>query len=848
MKRKYTSIVGLILIISIFIGIFIYKNYSIGTSSGDITISKKSNYDVSKEIKDALNLLNANKKADIITDVQTSSNVLSLSFEGLSDKDTMSKIIDALNKYGIKATFFIPGIKAAEDSSIVKMIQQSEHDIGNGTLSGTKSMERLSEEELINDFCRTNKILKSITGKDPVILKCNSTVYNDNILKAAYASGNKYVINNSHYLSYQSFKSYDEANRYIKSLKKGTIISIKLEGVLDDFEYAKKRAEDKPAIDKKAGINEGKNKEKEKVNIIQTVEWLLKSIDEQKKTAVKVSELQGIKDYKELEKSLNTLNNNYSKNKIVEKNKDKIDIDFIDLKKLIKENNKKLAPVVSEFHTTQRALAYTFRGLSNEDSLDKVLKVLDKLNAKGTFFVTKEEILNYPSRINKILSKGHEIGNGGITASFKLLNKSTEEICREIYEVDKLLKDRGIVTNAYMAGYGYGDDEIREALSAISNMPSLKNYELFTYSKAPIIHKYKDMEAEEIVSDYFDVNSYVSLRKGEIVYFRLDSDLFKHNGTVSNIIELVTKNYVENGYVNKYIGKPESYNLVQKPLGYSVVTLSNLQKTIETPTQLGRYSIIKNPVSMKKVAYEDAVKMMKTNYIGNEYVDLSDFDESEKSYIDKSGTIDTNGESTVFFTFDDWGGDPTINGILDVLNKHKVKAGFFVVAKYTDINSGISNINPNLLRTIALNGHDIGSHNYNHELLDSSKEELENSLIKSYDVMANIIGDLDSLRPYFRPPTLLLRREGLSAVFESGLKYCISGNITTHDYERTSAQEIANYIKEGLIEGRGNVVVMHMNDQSYYTAEALDIFLTNNEKGLYGEEYKIAKLSDYLEK
>lgn len=848
MKRKYTSIVGLILIISIFIGIFIYKSFNIDTSSGKITISKKSNYDASKEIKEALDLLNSNKKADVITDAQTSSNILSLSFEGLSDKDTMNKITDALDKYGIKATFFIPGIKAAEDSSIVKMIQKSGHDIGNGTFSGTKSMEKLSEEELVTDFCSTNKILKSITGKDPVLLKCNSTVYNDNILRTAYASGNKYVVNNSHYLSYQSFKSYDEAYKYIKNLKKGTIISIKLEGVLDDFEYGEKRAEEKPAIDKKAGINEGKDKGKEQVAITQIVEWILKSMYEQNKAAVKVSELKSIKENKELEKDRNTLNNNYSKNKIVEKNKAKADVDLIDFKKLIKENNKKLAPVVSEFYTTQRALAYTFRGLSDETNLDKVLITLDKLNAKGTFFVTKEEILNYPGRINKILSNGHEIGNGGITTSFKLLNKSTEEICKEIYEVDKLLKDRGIITNAYMAGYGYVDHEIREALSAMSNMPSFKNYELFTYSKAPIIHKYKDMEAEEIVSDYFDINSYVSLRKGEIVYFRLDSDLFKNNDTVTNIIELVTKNYVENGYVNKYIGKPESYDLFQKPLGYSLVTLSNLQKTIETPTQLGRYSIIRNPVPMKKIAYDDAVKMMKTNYIGNEYVDLSDFDDSEKSYIDKSGTIDTNGENVVFFTFDDWGGDPTINEILDVLNKHKVKAGFFVVAKYTDINSEISNVNPNLLRTIALNGHDIGSHNYNHELLDSSREELENSLIKSYDVMANIIGDLDSLRPYFRPPTLLLRREGLSAVFESGLKYCISGNITTHDYERTSAQEIANYIEEGLIEGRGNVVVMHMNDQSYYTAEALDIFLTNNEKGLYGEKYKIAKLSDYLEK
>jgi len=38
-----------------------------------------------------------------------------------------------------------------------------------------------------------------------------------------------------------------------------------------------------------------------------------------------------------------------------------------------------------------------------------------------------------------------------------------------------------------------------------------KNYELFTYSKAPINNKYKNVSAEEIVSDYLNVNIYTSL-------------------------------------------------------------------------------------------------------------------------------------------------------------------------------------------------------------------------------------------------------------------------------------------------------------------------------------------------
>ena len=771
--------------------------------------------------------------------------------------------MDLLDKYNIKATFFVPGIKAAEDSSIVKKIKEGGHDIGNGTLSGNNNMENLSKEDLILEFSTTNKILRSITDKEVELLKCNSTMYNENVLASAFASGNKYVVSTDHYLSYQSFKNYEQAYGYIKNLSNGTIVSIKLDGVLNDFEYNKEIVEEKPAIDKQAGIKGNKVDKEDERTITEIVEWVLKAIKEQEKVAVKLKEFPSIKKYNELNNmgiyNNGPLNNDKLNGTIIENmnnsndsssgkyEDNKNDVDKIDFKELIDKNNGMLSPIVSRFYTTQEALSYTFRGLSNESVLDNVLASLDKYNAKGTFFVTKNEIINYPDRIEKIVGAGHEIGNGGITVSSDLLNKTTEEICKEIYEVDKLLKEKGIYTNSYMSGYGYSNSKVQEAISTINKIKGLESYELITYTKAPIISKYKDMNADQIIKDYFNVNSYVSLSKGEIVYFRLDSDLFKDNTVISNLIEILTENYVKNGYVHKYNKELQTYYLSTKPLNYSVVPLKDIQSNFESQSNFGRYNILTNIRSMEMKSYDEALKMIKTNYIGNEDVNLEDFSDDEKLNIDKTGTIDTNGESVIFFTFDDWGGDPIVNEILNVLNKHNVKAGFFAVSKYVDINSGISNINPNLLRTIALNGHDIGSHNYNHELLDTNKAELEKSLIKSYDVMSNVIGDLDSLRQYFRPPTLLLKKEGLAAVFESGYEYAISGNISTHDYESTSSQEILDAIEPGLVEGRGNIIVMHMNNQSYYTAEALDKFLTNNENGVYGRKYKVAKLSDYLE-
>lgn len=863
MKKKYLSIIIGALIISISIGAYTYVNYKMDPSKGMTNVIKKNRYDASKEVNEALRSFDITKKSEVITNIDTQSNIVSLSFEGIKNKDTMEKVVDLLDKYNIKATFFIPGIKAAEDSSIVKMIKEGGHDIGNGTLSGNNNMENLSKEDLILDFSTTNKILKSITDKEVELLKCNSTIYNENVLASAFASGNKYVVSADHYLSYQSFKNYEQAYWYIKNLSNGTIVSIKLDGVLNDFEYNKEIEEEKPAIDKQAGIKENKVDKEDERTITEIVEWVLKVIKEQEKVAVKLKEFPSIKKYNELNNmgiyNNGQLNNDKLSGTIIENmnnsndsssgkyEDNKNNVDKIDFKELIDKNNGMLSTIVSRFYTTQEALSYTFRGLSNESVLDNVLASLDKYNAKGTFFVTKNEIINYPDRIEKIVGAGHEIGNGGITVSSDLLNKTNEEICKEIYEVDNLLKEKGIYTNSYMSGYGYSNSKVQEAISTINKIKGLENYELITYTKAPIISKYKDMNADQIIKDYFNVNSYVSLSKGEIVYFRLDSDLFKDNTVISNLIEILTENYVKNGYAHKYNKELQAYDLVKKPLNYSVVTLKDIQSNFESQSNFGRYNIVTNIRPMEMRSYDEALNMMKTNYIGNKDVNLGDFSDDEKLSIDKTGTVDTNGENVIFFTFDDWGGDPIVNEILDVLNKHNVKAGFFAISKYVDINSGISNINPNLLRTIALNGHDIGSHNYNHELLDTDKAELEKSLIKSYDVMSNIIGDLNSLRQYFRPPTLLLKKTGLEAVFESGYKYTISGNISTHDYESTSSQEILDVIESGLVEGRGNIIVMHMNNQSYYTAEALDKFLTNNENGVYGKKYKIAKLSDYLE-
>ena len=705
------------------------------------------------------------------------------------------------------------------------------------------------------------------------------------------------------YISYQSFKNYEEADGYISRIKNGSIISVKVNGVLDKSEYiADKKQENDLSIDKRPKLSEG-TYVKDSITILDTIEWLLQAISLNDKRNVILSRLpeydgiyikkvSKIKPYKKTifdfsnKKFFNTIkpNNSVDNNSSNSSNEESTDIlKTYYILDAIKKNNGMLASDVKQFYTTEKALSYTFRGIRDEESLNNVLETLKEKNIKGTFFVTKDEIEKYPDRIKKIAAYGNEIGNGGITNDSKILHKSVSEVCNEIYTVNEMLKDMNLKPKSYMPGHGYINNNIKEAVSSMKNIEGCEDYRLFTYTKAPVLSKYKEAQADYIIKDYFNTETYLSMQKGEVVYFRLDSGLFSDTKTVANMISNLTDNYVNNGYIHRYNSETQNYDLVQKPLGYAVVPVNELNDTykiagvngnaasepisvttgsavnittdasvkVNNSTDNSKFSNYATVSAADKSVLperttEAAEYMYADHYIGNNSVDLYGFTDEMKERLDKDGLINTNGESVVFLSFDDWGSDVIINEILDVLKKHNVHGSFFTISKYVDVNSGISNANPNLLRTIALEGHDIGSHTYNHDTSDTEKVHFKESVKKSYEVLYDVVGDTGALKPMLRFPTLMTTKDGLDSVFESGFDYCVSGNISTHDYQADSAQKIVDAISSELVPNAGNVVVMHMNNQAYYTPEALDIFLTNNEKGVYGTKYKVLKLGDYL--
>ncbi|QCX34688.1 polysaccharide deacetylase family protein [Caloramator sp. E03] len=260
-NKNKVILIGIVIIAAI-IGIIYWINLDKHQKKAFNKLETK--YYSDTEIKEALMKLNDNKKAELIRDVNIKDKKLALTFDGLADTKTMNKILEMLDKYKMKATFFVSGIESAEDEETIISIIKSGQEIGSYGLSAQKHMEKMSEEDIVRNFAKANAIFKNIIGRKPDILKCNVTQYTDSVLKSAYATGINSVVESKHFLNFQSFTSYEMAKGYVKRLKNGSIISIKLMDVLYKEECQAKAKEEKPAIDKQAGFINGNENAKKK--------------------------------------------------------------------------------------------------------------------------------------------------------------------------------------------------------------------------------------------------------------------------------------------------------------------------------------------------------------------------------------------------------------------------------------------------------------------------------------------------------------------------------------------------------------------------------------------------------
>lgn len=197
-----------------------------------------------------------------------------------------------------------------------------------------------------------------------------------------------------------------------------------------------------------------------------------------------------------------------------------------------------------------------------------------------------------------------------------------------------------------------------------------------------------------------------------------------------------------------------------------------------------------------------------------------------RASIGKLYRVDTD-RKAIALTFDD---GPTADtpAILDILREKQAKATFFVVGKQAEAN-------PDLLRLIVAEGHEVQSHTYNHLALDFlTPSQIEQELFKTRAVLRSIAGvEAWCLRPpggrYGGALDEVAKRYGITTIFWTA-------NCTSLEGGRK--EKMRDYIVSSA--RPGGIVLMHYAEGVTRRAltEAIDI--------LRRQGYDFVTISDLL--
>ena len=521
-------------------------------------------------------------------------------------------------------------------------------------------------------------------------------------------------------------------------------------------------------------------------------------------------------------------------------------------------NGGKKAETLRFVDTTEKAVVYTFGGLSRPSSVQDILQRLADNDMGGTFFVTERELKRNADTVQMIVNYGQELGIGISSSS----DKGFKEICAEIDRIQDIMQQRyGVRPKFVRQMFGEDSAELREAVSAMGCV-------LIGQTVNVVQSRDKDVACAEDIMPLIFGKWAIAMGRGQVVYIR--TDFYANEKLAGDMMMAIKKAKIDNVAYRTALDTPEI-----NPHNDTEYIIRGVASVYDNPKYHYAYPVTSQmmPAELRPENHWITVndsnfsQLLKARYIGAPDVDAGDrvygFSASEINSLDKSGVVKNVRDNTIFLTFDDWASDQSLNRLLYVLRKHNVKATFFIITKNM-VN------NRNLLRVIAQEGHEIASHTDQHVPMSNnwfrqegdnrvqSADEYAQDVAAAYAKLAAVVGDVQvddkySLTRFLRPPTLAISRSGVKSIFDAGYEYIVSGYESTEDYGAESRQVMVSGLQHGVYSEddsvrQGSIIIMHMSDTAKYTAEALDVFLTANEQLPKWDprKFKVGLLGDYL--
>ena len=149
---------------------------------------------------------------------------IALTIDAAWADDKTEFILETLDKYNIKATFFLCGFWAEEYPDIVKRIDAEGHQIGNHTATHPH-MNKLSSQQILDELKKYDDILESIIGKRSTLFRAPYGEYNDNVITTVRNAGYEVIQWDIDTVDWREERSAETIlNSVLPKLKSGSII------------------------------------------------------------------------------------------------------------------------------------------------------------------------------------------------------------------------------------------------------------------------------------------------------------------------------------------------------------------------------------------------------------------------------------------------------------------------------------------------------------------------------------------------------------------------------------------------------------------------------------------------
>ena len=221
---------------------------------------------------------------------KVAANVIALTFDGMDSRGNMDAILKIVTDRKWHATFFVEGVNAARNATVIKSLLEEEQLIGNYSFVGVSKAERMGPEILLEQFCRTQKILKLLTGSEPKLFRLHDTKYLDYLLRSARACGLENAVESDITIYVRRLADTKVMEEFVSGIRPGMIVSLQMSRPVP-INFSPKVGPDKPAIDKKPSIEDKNTVQVKEVTTVEIVKSLCDKLNARGFTVITVNML-----------------------------------------------------------------------------------------------------------------------------------------------------------------------------------------------------------------------------------------------------------------------------------------------------------------------------------------------------------------------------------------------------------------------------------------------------------------------------------------------------------------------------------------------------------------------------